>query len=293
LSGLLTLASNDSKLLACDPSTILTSAAKAAILRLPIAKELGYAYIIPYGKRAEFVLGYKGMVQLAIRTGQYHMINATEIYEGEEVIIDRLTGNVKLNGKRNGDGVIGYIAYFKLKNGFEKFVYMTRDETEAHARKFSASYQYGLKSGNKDSAWFTNFDDMGKKTVLRRLLSRYGLMSIEMQDDDAPPFIGQEDPRITGEQNIVLPSFDDVLEGEFHDPEPQEAQLPADVFAACVEAKLSENIHAAKNTLAKCTTGYETPEKAIAWMRAYRAFRDQGMNPDKAAAEANAGKMPL
>lgn len=293
LSGLLSLVNAEQKLLSCQPSSILSAAAKAAILRLPIAKELGFAYIVPFKDTATFILGYKGMIQLALRTGQYHAINAAEIYEGEEIIVDRLTGGIKLNGKRNGDTVTGYVAYFKLKNGFEKFIYLSKQDTERHALRYSKSYQYGMNGGKKDSAWFTNFDDMGKKTVLRILLSRYGLMSIEMQDEDAPPLIGN-DPRITGEQDIPVPAFDDVLEGHFEDAGESEAEpvTAVNIYDAVVVAGLSENEFAAKNALAKAKPEPTTGDEAVAWMRAYRGWRDIGADSKKAAEYANKGEMP-
>jgi recombination protein RecT len=292
LSGLLSLVNAEQKLLSCQPSSILSAAAKAAILRLPIAKELGFAYIVPFKDTATFILGYKGMIQLALRTGQYHAINAAEIYEGEEIIVDRLTGGIKLNGKRTGDTVTGYVAYFKLKNGFEKFIYLSKQDTERHALRYSKSYQYGMNGGKKDSAWFTNFDDMGKKTVLRILLSRYGLMSIEMQDEDAPPLIGN-DPRITGEQDIPVPGFDDVLDGHFEETTESEPEPAAvNIYDAVVAAGLSENEFAAKNALAKAKPMPTTGDEAVAWMRAYRGWRDIGADSKKAAEYANKGEMP-
>jgi len=304
LASLLSLVSADDKLLECDPGTIFTAAAKAAILRLPIAKELGYAWIVPFKHEATFIIGWKGLVQLAIRTGQYYALNAAEIYEGEKIKVDRITGAVEINGKRTGDDVIGYISYFKLKNSFEKFLYLTSEEIHKHAKKYSKSY------GNDRSAWSTNLDDMAKKTVLRLLLGKYGLLSISMMDADTVdlPMVG-DDPR------LAMPEFEDMLEGEFADqaesaePEPQEqaAEItqpdsipvehdreftPEQIYQAVVDAKLSENIHAARNTLNHCTTGYETPERAVAWMKLYRGFRDMGGTPEQAAKEANAGNVP-
>ncbi len=172
MSALLTVVNGNAALQNCSTGSILTSAIKAAILDLPVENTLGYAYIVPFGKEATFILGYKGYIQLALRTKAYKIINATPVYEGEQVVENRLTGEIKLNGKRTGDEVIGYAAYFLMKDGFEKFAYMNVDAMHAHAKRYSKSY------GNKRSAWTTNFDDMGKKTVLRQLLSKYGLLSI-------------------------------------------------------------------------------------------------------------------
>jgi len=202
ISSLLSIVNENAALQKCDHNSILTSAAKAAILQLPIEQSLGFAYIVPYKSKATFILGYKGMIQLAIRTGQYEAINADAVYAGEEIHEDRLTGKITFNGKRVSDEAIGFFAYFKLKTGFEKFIYMTTDEVHAHAKTFSQSY------GKSFSAWTTNFCAMAKKTVLRRLLGTYGIMSIDMQDDDSPP-PDQRDPRLyTPEDATIVPRFD-------------------------------------------------------------------------------------
>lgn len=288
LASLLSLVSADKSLIDCEPVSILTAAAKAAILRLPIAKELGFAYIVPFKREATFICGYKGLIQLAIRTGQYLAINAAEIYQGEEVIVDRLTGNVKLNGKRTGDEVTGYVAYFKMKNGFEKFIYLSREDVAKHARRYSKSY------GNDRSAWTTNFDDMGKKTVLRLLLGKYGLLSIEMQDGDAqePPYLG-DDPRLT------MPHFDavtgEVLDGEFvqeTDPHDGKPPIPS-IEDQIVQAGLSENAHAAANALKLCKLPEgATDDQRLEWMRVYRGWRDLGADSKQASANANKGEKP-
>ena len=305
LSALLALVSTNEKLLQCDYTSILQAASKAAILHLPIDNELGYGYIIPYGNKATFITGYKGMVQLALRTKQYEKIHADCVYEGEIVEIDRMSGAVKITGNPTSGKVIGYFAYFKLKNGFEKTVYWTVEQVIAHATMYSQGYQYAVANKQKDSPWIKSPHEMGKKTVLRYLLRRWGLMSIEMADDDIPFVNPDNDPRIA-EPGIAVPDFSDVVDGEAHDVDPEptpapeiepptdtEPQQPADVFAECVEAGYFANIHEAKNAFKRCKTGYNTPDKALAWAKAYRAFRDQDMHPEKAAYEANQGKMPL
>lgn len=170
-----------------DPSSILKSAMTAATLDLPIESNLGFAYIVPYKtkinnqwvKLAQFQLGYKGCIQLAIRSGQYKTINAIEVYEGEIKKVNRLTGEIELNDDEieiNRDKVVGYMAYFKLINGFEKSIYMSREEMEKHAKKYSKVYASG-----KSCLWATDFNKMAIKTVLKRLITKYGIMSIEMQ----------------------------------------------------------------------------------------------------------------
>ncbi|MCM3324268.1 recombinase RecT [Cytobacillus kochii] len=172
MSSLLNLYNEDSYLQKTDPMTVVTSAMVAATLDLPVDKNLGYAWIVPYSGKAQFQLGYKGYIQLALRTGQYKGINVIEVREGELVKWNRLTEELELNlDGATSDKVIGYCGYFKLINGFEKTVYWTRGEIEAHKKKFSKS----------DFGWKKDFDAMAKKTVLRNMLSKWGILSVEMQ----------------------------------------------------------------------------------------------------------------
>ena len=174
IASIIDLYNNDDYLQKCRPQNVVMEALKAATLKLPINKQLGFAYIVPYGNKPEFQLGYKGYVQLALRTGKYRHINADKVYEGEEIKKDKLTGAIEFKGKAESDKVIGYFAYMELINGFSKAEYMTKEEIEAHGQKFSKSYN------SNSSAWQTNFDAMAMKTVLRKLLSKYGIMSTEM-----------------------------------------------------------------------------------------------------------------
>jgi recombination protein RecT len=161
---------------ASNPQSIIRSAAVAAALDLPIDKNLGFAHIVPYKDEAQFQLGYKGYIQLAMRTGQYRTINACEIYEGEIVKQNRLTGELEFDeAQRTSDKIIGYAAYFKLSNGFEKTLYMTIEELREHGKKYSKSYFKDF------SIWKQNESAMCLKTVLKLLLSKYGILSIEMQ----------------------------------------------------------------------------------------------------------------
>lgn len=172
-----------------DPNSIISSAIVAATLDLPIDQNLGFAYIVPYntkeGKKAQFQMGYRGYIQLAMRTGQYKTINAIEIYKGEIKRVNRLTGEIEFNDDEDlidRDTVVGYMAYFKLLNGFEKTLYMTKEEMERHAKKYSQSYSSQKKWVVDSSLWSTDFDGMAIKTVIKRLLSKYGILSVEMQN---------------------------------------------------------------------------------------------------------------
>lgn len=179
MASILTAVNLDDNLKFCAPDSIINSAMLAASLDLPIEKNLGQAWLIPYnskeGKRAQFQIGYKGLVQLALRTGEYETIHAGEIHNGIDVKVNPITGKVEWSGEPISDQVIGYIAYIKLLNGFERAVYMTYDEAQSHAKKYSKSF------GRSDSPWATHPHDMGKKTVLKRLLTKYGLLSVKMR----------------------------------------------------------------------------------------------------------------
>ena len=188
IATLLTIYNDDEKLRKCDPVSILAAAKQAAILQLPIVKQFGYAYIIPYydSKNKKFVatfqVGYKGFLQLAMRTGDFRNVNTGVIYEGQIKKHNYITGEFELTD-RTSDEVVGYFAYMELVNGFAKTLFMLKAEIEEHARQFSQSYTYDLKNGSKTSVWTKNFDSMAKKTVLKKLLNTYAPTSIEMQNN--------------------------------------------------------------------------------------------------------------
>lgn len=173
-ASILDLYSTDKLLQRCDPAKVFTECLKAVSLKLPINKQLGFAYIIPYGDVPTFIIGYKGLLQLAQRTGAYRYINCGTVYEGELAGVDKLTGEVDLSGERTGDEIIGYFAYIETVNGYSKALYWTKEQVTAHAMKFSKSYAKG------NAIWKDSFHEMAQKTVLRNLLSKWGVMSVEM-----------------------------------------------------------------------------------------------------------------
>lgn len=186
INNLTAVVANDSKLQACEPLTLMYAALKATALRLPLDPNLGQAYIIPYKNNrerkteAQFQIGWKGFIQLAIRSGQFQTINATEIREGELQGYDLMTGEVKVQAVegRESKPVIGYLAYFKLTNGFSKSLYMSAEEIEQHATRYSQSYRGKYRD---TSLWATDKDAMAKKTVLKLLLNRFAPLSVDMQ----------------------------------------------------------------------------------------------------------------
>lgn len=175
-TSMLDLYSGDAFLQKCDPQAVALECIKAATLNLPISKTLGFAYVVPYRNVPTLTIGYKGLIQLAQRTGQYRTINADVVYEGQLAEHDMLSGMIDLSGERISDTIIGYFAYFKLNNGFEKILYMSKADVEAWRDKYSPSAKSNF------SPWKTEFDKMALKTCLRRLISTYGIMTVEMAD---------------------------------------------------------------------------------------------------------------
>lgn len=194
IGSLATMISDDSNMMQVfhdAPATIIKAALRAAAYNLPIDPALGQAYIVPfknkkkdgsYKMEATFILGYKGMYQLAVRTGVYANINVVDVREGELKRWNRLTEEIDIqfiedDEEREKLPIIGYCGYFRLTNGMEKTIYMTKKQIEAHEKKFRKG-QYMSKG------WRDDAEAMSAKTVLRRLLGKWGLLSIEYQGND-------------------------------------------------------------------------------------------------------------
>ncbi|MCU9614119.1 recombinase RecT [Caldibacillus lycopersici] len=215
MASLLNLYSGDPGLREAEPMSIVSSAMVAASLDLPIDKNLGYAWIVPFYdskkgyKAAQFQLGYKGYIQLALRTGQYKAINVIEVYEGELKSWNRLTEEIDLDlSATKSDKVIGYCGYFKLVNGFEKAVYWTRDQVETHRIKHNK-----MKDKTAlNNVWKSDYDAMAMKTVLRNMLGKWGILSIEMQKAISEDEADHELKDITDEASEVADV--DVIEAE-------------------------------------------------------------------------------
>lgn len=174
LSSLLTLANDNKMVREADPRTVLAAAATAASLDLPISPSLGKAWIVPYNGVAQFQLGYKGVIELAQRSGRMKSIIMTPVYEGEMEDWNRFT-ETYTPGEKKSDVVVGYFACFELLNGFRKAAYWSKDDVIKHASKFSKAYKRGT------GPWKTDFDAMACKTVLLSIMKTYAPMSIEMQ----------------------------------------------------------------------------------------------------------------
>ena len=189
----------------CDPSTVISGALLGNALNLSPSPQLGEMYLVPFKNSkkgtvdAQFMLGWHGYYQLAIRSGQYKDLDVIEIREGEYLGRDKYTGKQKFEfiedeEERLSKPVIGYLGYFELLNGYKKQIYMSQTEMEQHANTYSKAFNLAdyrkLQAGQipeKDmwkysSYWYKDFQGMSFKTILRRLISKYGVMSIEMQD---------------------------------------------------------------------------------------------------------------
>jgi len=208
VASIIDLYNTDRTLQMCEPKNVVMEALKAASLKLPINKQLGFAYIIPYKENKTgryiptFQLGYKGYVQLCMRTGAYRYINADVVYEGELVKHDKLTGEIEIDpDKRASDNKVGYFAFIETLNGFRKTNYMTVEEITRHAEKYSKSFSH------RGSVWATDFDSMALKTCLRLLLSKYGIMSVEMQkayvEDIKTDVVGAADEQLFDDESVI------------------------------------------------------------------------------------------
>lgn len=202
VSNMVALVSSNKALSECDPSTIMFSCLKATALGLPLDPSLGLAWVLPYRDNknnttvATFQLGAKAYIQLALRTAQYKKINVRDVREGEVVGEDFVSGDMqfkKLEKDRDKAKIVGYVAFFELINGFSKQLYMTVEELDAHAKRFSQTYRkgYGLWSDKEMRG------SMMEKTIMKRLLSKYGVLSVEMEQAI------KSDSAVLGENNSV------------------------------------------------------------------------------------------
>lgn len=201
-ASLLSVVNNNSLLAKADSNSIMTAAMKAAVLNLPIEPSLGFAYIVPYKNQAQFQIGYRGLIQLAIRSGQVKNINAGVIYASQFVSYDPIFEELKLDLTKPATGdVAGYFASLELTNGFRKMTYWTLERVTAHGKRFSKTFTSG--------PWKTDFDAMAQKTLLKDLISKYAPLSTDMQEavvaDNATENVTRSTRDVTGttDQDIL------------------------------------------------------------------------------------------
>jgi recombination protein RecT len=176
VSSVISAVKGNDKLKSCNPESVISAAMIAATLDLPINQSLGFAHIVPYNGQAQFQIGWKGLNQLALRSGQFARQNASPVYEGQLVKWDNITGDFHYDlDKKESDKIIGYVSYFRLINGYERFLYMTIEEIIAHAKKYSKSFN------SPSGAWTTNREAMCLKTVHKLNLSKWAPMTQDME----------------------------------------------------------------------------------------------------------------
>ena len=189
ISSIVSAVNNNKELQTCSNASILSAALLGESLNLSPSPQLGQYYLVPFnnkdGKVAQFQLGYKGYIQLAIRSGQYKKINVLAIKEGELVRYDPLNEEIEVNliddeEEREKAATIGYYAMFEYTNGFKKAMYWSRAKMEAHALKYSAGYAADKRKHTQYTFWSKDFDGMAYKTMLRQLISKWGIMSIDL-----------------------------------------------------------------------------------------------------------------
>lgn len=174
----------------CTNQSILSAALLGQTLKLSPSPQLGQYYMVAYEnkgvKEATFQLGWHGAVQLAMRSGQYRKINVLDVREGELVSFNPFSESYNFEPitdpkEREKAKVVGYYAYFELLNGFRKELYWTREQMESHAKQYSKGYKSDINKGTSYTFWSKNFNEMAKKTMLRQLISKWGIMSTEFQ----------------------------------------------------------------------------------------------------------------
>lgn len=229
MTAIISAVNTNSELQKCTNSSILSGALLGESLKLSPSPQLGHYYLVPYndkekGKVAQFQLGYKGYIQLAIRSGQYKKLNALPIKEGELISFDPLNEEIEVKliddeETREKAPTIGYYAMFEYNNGFRKAIYWTKQKMEAHALRFSPGYK--AKKGY--TFWEKDFDTMAIKTMLRQLISKWGIMSIEMQQAyEADMAVINEDGSKSYVETEELQATDEIAQ----EPTPEPAPAP-------------------------------------------------------------------
>ena len=230
ITSIISAVSTNPNLAKCEHSTILSAALQGEALKLSPSNQLGHYYLVPYDDNknhrtvAQFQMGYKGYIQLAMRSGQYRDLDVMDIREGEYKGKDKYTGKpviefIEDDDERESLPIIGYFAYFELLNGFRKSLYWSKAKMEKHAMQYSKGYASDVKKGNQYTFWSKDFNGMAFKTMLRQLLSKWAVMSIEMQTAMATDMAVIEDNKFEYVDNA---DDEDLIQT----PEEQYAPLP-------------------------------------------------------------------
>jgi len=259
IASMIDIFTSEPKLQQCKPSAVVAECLRAATLKLPLNKSLGFAYVLPFNNNVkqpdgtwakvmtpQFVIGYKGYKQLAMRTGKYKYINEGFVYEGQQVNRNFLAGTFTITGEPKSDQPIGYFSFFELINGFQSMLYMTLEEMARYAKRYAPTLK-GVKEITVDNlikiahqepksgavGWLGNFNDMALKTVVRRNLSKNGMMSIEMMDSADQMAHSELDAADRRQQEIEERGNRQVLDVDYQeaaeikdDPRPTQEEAP-------------------------------------------------------------------
>lgn len=219
----------DNKLLSnANPESIMNAAMKAATLNLAIEPSLGFAYIVPYKGNAQFQLGYKGLIQLAIRSGQIKNINSGVIYTSQFISFDPLFESLEVDfTKEQSQEIAGYFATIELKNGFRKLIYWSYNKVYTHGKRFSKSFNSG--------PWKTDFDAMAQKTLLKKIIGTYAPMSQEMEQ--AVVFDDETEDKMSQPVNVTPDTSPDTLSDLIgtNTPEVTESSEPIEDLGVMVQ----------------------------------------------------------
>lgn len=220
---------NNSALQKCSPKSIFVSAMRAASLKLSVDPALKQAHLVPYGDVATLIVDYHGLLTLSVNTGYYeHAPHVSEVFKGETVKINRFTGACEIDGEKESDETIGWMAYFKAKNGVERWEYMTNEQIDTYAQKYSKAYGTPNKDGvlvnsyGKPTIWHTEKEKMRRKTVLRVLLNKWGNFS-----PDVKALLQVDDPDNIIDVALEMPSDENIIvpEQEHKTPEQLKKEL--------------------------------------------------------------------
>jgi recombination protein RecT len=253
VASLIDLYAGDTYLQKCEPKEVIMEALKAATLDLPINKSLGFAWIIPRynGKLKRYVpgfqIGWKGIVQLAQRTGQYRHINCGPVYEGELKKTDKLTGELDISGEATSEKTIGFFAYIELMTGFRKASYWTKEKVTAHAIRYNPECK---KEGKLVGNWLDQFESRAMSTVLKLLISKYGIMSVEI----ASILAADPDEEVSPE-DTVRREIEGAANQDFIDIQPEQT-LPEAINTAVMSDAEKAEIAAMEAAQADQVPGY-------------------------------------
>jgi recombination protein RecT len=250
MASIVNVVAASDKLKKANPNSIISAAFVAATYDLPIDSNLGFAAIVPYNNstwnpktreyekhmEAQFQMMYKGFIQLAIRSGYYRRMNYAVVYKDELEYYNPITNEIRfvkdmsdctMRNTGKEEDVAGYYARFELLTGYTQELFMTKQAVENHARKYSKAYRYDIEKGKKSSQWTTDFETMALKTVIKLLISKWGILSIDMQraiQDDQKTFDDSGEESYGDNQPDRLEAVDPFALPQNNEPKPEPPQ---------------------------------------------------------------------